>query len=201
MAKHSELTSIHRIYNWTYADETAREAATGMVPADVGKLARQLDDDSLWMLTDDDPVTWVAIGGGGGGSAAAAVRAKRASGDVALSTTYAQIQFNAEDYDTSAFHDNSTAPSRFTAPSTGKYHISVCGYCDVACIASILKNGTTAIAVGGSSLAVIAPINIAIDCELSAGDYVELQIKTTTGTGNLLYDANVSPIFCMHSIG
>ena len=69
MAQHSALTHIHRVYNWTYADQAAREAAAGLVPGDVGKVARQLDDDSLWMLTDDDPVTWIGLGvGGGGGS-------------------------------------------------------------------------------------------------------------------------------------
>lgn len=71
MAKHSELTNIHVPYNWTYADETAREAAAGLTSSDVGKLARQLDDNSLWMLTDDSPLTWVAVGGAGGGGGAA----------------------------------------------------------------------------------------------------------------------------------
>ncbi|MCI0554086.1 MAG: hypothetical protein L0287_24315, partial [Anaerolineae bacterium] len=66
MTKHSEASLVHVPYSFTYADETEREAATGFVPADVGKLARQLDDNSLWMLTDDDPATWVAVGGGGG---------------------------------------------------------------------------------------------------------------------------------------
>lgn len=67
MTKHSEAALVHVPYNWTYADETAREAATGMELEDVGKLSRQLDDNTLWMLIDHDPVTWIAIGGGAGG--------------------------------------------------------------------------------------------------------------------------------------
>jgi hypothetical protein len=59
--------NVHIPYAFEYADETEREAATGMVPADVGKFARQLDDNSIWMLTDDSPVAWVAVGGAGGG--------------------------------------------------------------------------------------------------------------------------------------
>lgn len=55
------LGEIHLVYNWTYADATARAAAAGLVPDDVGKLARQLDDNSLWLLTDDSPVTWVQV--------------------------------------------------------------------------------------------------------------------------------------------
>src|SRR5688500_11272962 len=60
MALHREavLGDRHPPHNWEYADEAAREAATGMVPADVGKFALQLDDLTLWVLVDDSPVTW-----------------------------------------------------------------------------------------------------------------------------------------------
>lgn len=65
MAFHSDETvgSIHVPYNWEYADATARNAATGFVADDVGKLARQLDDNSIWLLTGYSPVTWVQMGG------------------------------------------------------------------------------------------------------------------------------------------
>ncbi len=67
MTEHFELSgdNIHVPYTWEYADTTAREAATGFASADIGKLARQLDNNSLWMLTAITP-TWVAIGGAGG---------------------------------------------------------------------------------------------------------------------------------------
>lgn len=67
MAEHQQLATgeIHIPYQWSYADATARLAATGFVIADVGKLARQLDDNSLWMLTDDSPETWIAIASAG----------------------------------------------------------------------------------------------------------------------------------------
>lgn len=68
MTKHSEASLVHVPYSWMYDDETEREAATGFVSADVGKLARQLDDNSLWMLIDDSPETWIAVGGAGGGA-------------------------------------------------------------------------------------------------------------------------------------
>ena len=61
------LSNMHHPYSWVYADETAREAATGMVPGDVGGLAFQTDDKSVWVLEDDSPVTWASIGSGGGG--------------------------------------------------------------------------------------------------------------------------------------
>lgn len=59
------LGGRHAIHNWEYADATARLAATGFTAADVKKIALQLDDNSIWILTDDSPVTWKAAGGTG----------------------------------------------------------------------------------------------------------------------------------------
>lgn len=55
-------TEIHVPYAWTYADAAARTGAGGFVSGDVGKLALQLDDNSLWLLTATTP-TWVQVGG------------------------------------------------------------------------------------------------------------------------------------------
>jgi hypothetical protein len=61
---HKDLNDgdIHLVYTWEYADATARLAATGFVAGDVGKLAKQASDSTLWMLTDDSPITWVVLG-------------------------------------------------------------------------------------------------------------------------------------------
>jgi hypothetical protein len=68
-ALHKDLVvgEIHVPYQWEYADDIAREAATGFASSDVGKFARQLDNDSIWMLTDESPVTWIAVSQGGSG--------------------------------------------------------------------------------------------------------------------------------------
>lgn len=55
--KSAALGDMHKAHNWEYANATARNAATGFVSADVGKLARQTDDNTLWMLTATTP-TW-----------------------------------------------------------------------------------------------------------------------------------------------
>lgn len=52
---------IHVPYNWSYADAAARTGAGGFVAGDVGKLARQEDDNTIWILTATTP-TWVQIG-------------------------------------------------------------------------------------------------------------------------------------------
>lgn len=54
---------IHIPYNWEYTDTTNRLAATGFTSIHVGKLARQLDNNSIWILTNYSPITWVILGG------------------------------------------------------------------------------------------------------------------------------------------
>jgi hypothetical protein len=72
MSLHKTLTpfDIHAPYSYVYADTAARLADTGYIPgiqitfiaADVGKFARQLDDNSVWMLTSTTP-TWKQVFG------------------------------------------------------------------------------------------------------------------------------------------
>jgi hypothetical protein len=59
---HSALngTNIHVPHRFTYADATERLAAMP-VATDVGCLAFQEDNDTLWLLIDDDPATWIQI--------------------------------------------------------------------------------------------------------------------------------------------
>ncbi len=66
MPEHRDIPAgqIHIPHQWTYPDAATRTAATGFVAADVGKLARQLDTNTLWLLTATTP-TWVQVGGAG----------------------------------------------------------------------------------------------------------------------------------------
>ena len=65
MAGHREaiLADRHAPHNFEYATQAARLAASGLVAADVGRVARVLSDESRWALTDDSPVAWQLIGG------------------------------------------------------------------------------------------------------------------------------------------
>lgn len=51
-------------FRFTYADATARAAASGFTSADLYSLALQLNDGSVWVLTATTP-TWVAVAGSG----------------------------------------------------------------------------------------------------------------------------------------
>jgi len=75
---------IHKIHNFEYADSTAREGA-GLGSGDVGKVARQLDDDTFWILVSASPVTWTEITSTGGGGTVTA--AEGADGYLAFFTS------------------------------------------------------------------------------------------------------------------
>lgn len=99
---HDEHTigAIHIPYNYLYADAAEREAATDFVAGDVGKLARQEDDNSIWMLTDDDPATWVRVGASDGAvelvDPPAAFNSAGAPGQIAVDAFYLYV-FRASD--------------------------------------------------------------------------------------------------------
>lgn len=55
---------IHVPFNYSYADAPARTGATGFTADDIGKLAYQEDNATLWMLTAITP-TWAELTGSG----------------------------------------------------------------------------------------------------------------------------------------
>ncbi len=66
MSEHKDLpiAEIHVIQQWEYADASARTGASGFVTADRGKVAKQIDNDSWWVLTAITP-TWAELTGTG----------------------------------------------------------------------------------------------------------------------------------------
>jgi hypothetical protein len=52
------LAQRHGPFSFEYADAAARLGAVGLTAADVGKGARQLDNQSCWVLANHAPVTW-----------------------------------------------------------------------------------------------------------------------------------------------
>jgi hypothetical protein len=65
MSFHSNLSGldIHTLVAFTYANAAARTGALGLVIGDIGKVARQADDGSFWILVSASPVTWFGFGG------------------------------------------------------------------------------------------------------------------------------------------
>ena len=65
MGAHEDSVLAHIPYRWSYANAGARTGAGGFVAGDVGKFARQTDNNTIWMLIATTP-TWIFIGGGDG---------------------------------------------------------------------------------------------------------------------------------------
>jgi len=67
MSLHKNITypDGHIVHSYEYANAAARTGATGFVSADIGRIARQTDDNSFYVLTAVTP-TWVSITGSGG---------------------------------------------------------------------------------------------------------------------------------------
>ena len=63
--KHNSLGlgDIHRLANWEYASASARTSATSFTADDIGKIAKQTDNNTFWELTAVTPA-WLQIGGG-----------------------------------------------------------------------------------------------------------------------------------------
>ena len=121
-------------------------------------------------------------------------RLKRNSQQVVSNNTVTTIQFNAEDFDTDGFHDNSTNNSRVTIPSGkgGKYLFVGTAYADTGNIDKLgrwygwlRKNGagsinTTYIEFGGSANG-YETWSIYSILDLVATDYIEWQVFQSTG--------------------
>jgi len=58
------LSERHAPHSFEYADAATRTGASGFVSGDLGKIAKQLDDNTLWQLTAVTP-TWRQVDAGG----------------------------------------------------------------------------------------------------------------------------------------
>jgi hypothetical protein len=71
--QHEQATRNHKIESWTFVDQAAREAGTGMSPTptslDIGRIAFQQSDETYWRLTAASPIAWTPLGSGGSGVA------------------------------------------------------------------------------------------------------------------------------------
>jgi len=57
------IGDIHRLANWEYANASARTSATGFMAHDIGKIAKQTDNNTFWELAAVTPA-WLQVGGG-----------------------------------------------------------------------------------------------------------------------------------------
>ena len=108
-----------------------------------------------------------------------------------LSTTFASIAFNTENFDTDTMHDNSTNNSRITIKTAGKYQVGgqVNTAANQALGLRLFVNGGSVIGrifQGNSASTEGANINTIYDFALN--DYIELQAALGASTGTTTTD-------------
>lgn len=114
---------------------------------------------------------------------------------VVISSTI--LSFQVENFDTDAFHDNSTNPSRITIPTgkAGKYHFgaSVDINSNTECRVKLKLNGTTFLAknTGGNSANHFGS-SVSTIYDLAVGDYIEVEASSSSGAATSSGDAQTN---------
>ena len=149
------------------------------------------------------------------GNVSCGARVHRTTNQTLTTGTDTEISFNAERFDTDAFHDNATNSTRCTVPvgKAGVYVIT--GAARFAANATgrrriyLRLNGTDIMVIEGelNHTATYAPdLTTSTICDLEAGDYVEL-IATQDSGGNLDVVTVtsgaivISPVLSLHRVG
>lgn len=128
---------------------------------------------------------------------------------VFAASTWTSITFNAERYDTTAYHDIATNTSRLTIPATGKYAFG--GMVTVSRTQGagpldqvrVLLNGTTVIGLlqGGGLTGSESTREVVGQYAFTAADYIELQVYSDgASTTTKAYDS-YSPEFWISTLG
>lgn len=227
MPRHGILTAadgIHITHAFSYANTSARTGATGLTTADVGKIARQTDTDTWWLLIDHDPVTWREI-------APSALPPTGYAQEVVVATTggdYATIAAalaSITDASSSKPYVITVKPGIYTeAPLTMKAYVYVVGCCsDPAVIVASNNNSPLFTMVGASALrrvTIQGPTNdsavyvaggvygtfvanvtfysglVAVECTGSNSNVVVEECKTYSGVGTGLLAESSGRIDC-----
>jgi len=108
-----------------------------------------------------------------------------------LSTTFASIAFNTENFDTDTMHDNATNNSRITIKTAGKYQVGgqVNMTANQALGVRLLVNGGSLIGrIFQGNSGVTEGANISTIYDFAVNDYIELQAATGASTGTTTTD-------------
>jgi hypothetical protein len=129
-----------------------------------------------------------SAGATGGAAAFCGAKAYHNTTQSIASGAWRSAAFNAEDWDTDAFHDNSTNNSRFTIPAgkTG-YYLCTAHFSSATSLSSdvaILVDGSPAAADVCHAATAGAGSTLSAVLYLTAGQYVELGINPWTTTAN-----------------
>lgn len=192
--KDLEIGEIHRTQSLEYANAAARTGATGLTADDVGRVARQTDDDSFWLLTDDSPLTWLELGGGGG---ATDIKSFLTWGDDNITTT------TTTRYLTPGFDDGTaeTTETAYRVPSAGtaqnmRVRARAAGSGAATLTYTLMVNGSpSALSVAMSNTANDGT-DLVNTVSLSAGDLISIRVTKSTSLSSSPDDIMVSLEVC-----
>jgi len=119
---------------------------------------------------------------------------KRAANKTLTNSTTTKVDWDSENFDTNAFHDNSTNNTRLTVPTgQGGYYLitwnavfeaNVTGYRT----SQIKKNNSTILGTGViTGLTTYSPAQNQLVLNLADGDYIELEVFQNSGTSIRLF--------------
>jgi hypothetical protein len=123
--------------------------------------------------------------------------------------TFTALTFNSELYDTDSYHSTSTNTSRITIPTGlgGQYLITSTFQWDLSAVGGrffkIYKNGSSifeAPEMIGSATVYVGP-TISTILSLSAGDYIEIYVRQTSGGNLIAYPGSPNTPFAVSLLG
>lgn len=182
----TSATSLGTTWKQLATTDAFTTSAAGLAPASGGGTTNFLRADGSWAAPP-------------GGSTTFSGASARFAGGVTITTgTETLVTFDTEIYDTSAYHDNSTNPSRFIAPTTG-YYLFVASanwqadaagirYIHVQKNAAGSSSGGTGCGQSWSAPAASGPTihQVSGVVQMTAGDYLELFVYQSTGGSKTL---------------
>lgn len=197
---------MHVPHTFTFATAADRIAGTGYTfgVSDVLKLALQTSDNSLWILLDDSPITWVGVGQ----RSSDAVRVIRTTNQSISNNAVTAISFDTETYDAGSGLWVIGAPTRITIVTPGIYNFSGVLRFDANSTGErailVRVNGSTLVASGGEgnpSASNDSRCDVAGDINLAAADYLELcAYQNSGGSINAQAQASYTNWFAVHLV-
>lgn len=150
-------------------------------------------------------------GGGGAANVFSGARVYNTSNITIASATDVALTFNTERYDTDSYHSTVTNTGRLTVPVTDYYTIGASIRINMASTGTVARawlrlNGSTSIVTQGLGVTGASQdnnwINLKTDYLLTAGDYVEVVCRISSGGSGLAVAGlgSESPEFWVHRI-
>jgi hypothetical protein len=181
MALHKNITPTdnHVVHSFVYADAAARGAASGFASTDIGRVALQQSDNTLWALVGYSPVTWAALGIAPGSTPVPATRQVIAGTNMSGGGNLtADVTLNAATQTGAlVFAANSVGTTTTTRYLPFGYDNNIAGISPVGCVsprAGTLKNLRVRHCLTGTGGAIVYTLRVngvdtALTCSATAG--------------------------------